>query len=70
LYSAFGKRVKEGGREGGRDGPTIMNPMAVGAGEVIGSPPVRREGGREGGVEEEEEEEACCMSPCPSSPPM
>ena len=44
LYSAFGKRVKEGGREGGREG---ARPMAVGAGEVIGSPPVRMEAGKE-----------------------
>jgi len=44
LYSAFGKRVKEGGREGGKEGAHLM---AVGAGEIICSPPVRMEGGKE-----------------------
>ena len=35
LYSAFGKRVKEGGVG---VGGTIMNPTIPGAGEVAGSP--------------------------------
>lgn len=38
LYSAFGQRVKEGGREMGKEGPTITDLRAVGAGAVVGSP--------------------------------
>jgi hypothetical protein len=38
LYSAFGQRVKEGGREMGKEGPIITDLRPVGAGAVVGSP--------------------------------